>query len=353
LLESRRNIEARQMRSEMGRKLVRLMHLATLVLAAVALSSSARAADKVKVTYASFDALYAPYFLGIDKGYFAEGGLDVELVQAGGGTATPALMSGQVQFSSSSGSAVSAIIKGAPLRVVMTLAVSLPWKLWATAPEITSLKDLKGKPVGIETRGGLDELATRAALLKAGLPQDWVIYSPIGIGGVQRVAVMQSGSMPAIFLSYLEERTARASGALQKGHVLVDFQHDIQIPYNGLATSTDLIAKNPDLVQRFTEAVLKGARYLKANRAGTLKVLQKYAKNVPLEHISESMDETQPTVLAKGEAALDLRQLDLGLRSTMLGVADAARPPLDKVYDYSFVEKAVADLDARHWQPGE
>lgn len=332
---------------------MRLLRIANLVLLLAILASGARAADKVKVTYASFDALYAPYFLGIDKGYFAEAGLDVELVQAGGGTATPALMSGQVQFSSSSGSAVSAILKGAPLRVVMTLAVNLPWKLWATAPGITSLRDLKGKPVGVETRGGLDELATRAALLKAGLPQDWVIYSPIGIGGVQRVAVMQSGSMPAIFLSYLEERTARASGALQKGHVLVDFQHDIQIPYNGLATSTDLIAKNPDLVQRFTEAVLKGARYLKANREGTLKVLQKYAKNVPPEHIRESMNETQPTVLGDGQATLDLRRLDLGLRSTMLGLSETARPPVAKVYDYSFVQKAVADLAARHWQPGE
>jgi NitT/TauT family transport system substrate-binding protein len=332
---------------------VRLMPFAGFVLALAAISGTVRAADRVKVTYASFDALYAPYFLCIEKGYFAEGGLEVELVQAGGGTATPALMSGNVQFSSSSGSAVSAIIKGAPLKVIMTLAVSLPWKLWATAPEITSLRDLKGRPVGVETRGGLDELATRAALLKAGLPQDWVIYSPIGIGGVQRVAVMQSGSMPAIFLSYLEERTARASGALRKGHVLIDFQHDIQIPYNGLATSTDLIARNPDLVQRFTEAVLKGARYLKANREGTLKVLQKYARNVPLEHIGESMDETQPTVIGNGEAALDLRQLDLGLRSTMLGVAEAARPPVEKVYDYSFVQKAVADLEARHWRPGE
>ena len=315
-------------------------------------AAGAFAADRVKVTYASFDALYAPYFLAIDKGYFAEAGLDVELVQAGGGTATPALMSGQVQFSSSSGSAVSAIIKGAPLRVIMTLAVSLPWKLWATTPEVTSLADLKGKPVGVETRGGLDELAMRAALIKAGLPQDWVIYSPIGIGGVQRVAVMQSGSMPAIFLSYLEERMARASGALKRGHVLVDFHREIEIPYNGLATSTDLVARNPALVRRFTEAVLKGARYLKTRREGTLLVLQKYAKETPIDLISESLDETQPTVLAEGQAALALRQLDLGLLSTMLGVADSARPPLDKVYDYSFVQRAVADLDARHWQPG-
>jgi ABC-type nitrate/sulfonate/bicarbonate transport system substrate-binding protein len=37
----------------------------------------ARAADKVTVTYASFDALYAPYFLARDRGYFATRDLDV------------------------------------------------------------------------------------------------------------------------------------------------------------------------------------------------------------------------------------------------------------------------------------
>ena len=100
-------------------------------------------------------------------------------MQAGGGTATPALIAGSVQFSSSSGSAITAILRGAKLKVVMTLAVSLPWKLWATSPEIRTLTDLEGKPVGAETTGGLDELAMRAALMKAGLPQDYVAYNPV------------------------------------------------------------------------------------------------------------------------------------------------------------------------------
>ena len=45
-----------------------------LTMAAVAVAGltvgRADAADKVRVTYASVDALYAPYFLGVEKGYF-------------------------------------------------------------------------------------------------------------------------------------------------------------------------------------------------------------------------------------------------------------------------------------------
>lgn len=327
--------------------------MAPLVTGLFVAGGTAMAADKVSVTFASFDALYAPYFIGIEKGYFAQLGLDVNMIQAGGGTATPALISGDVQFSSSSGSAVSAIIKGAKLKVVMTLAVSLPWKLWATGPETKSFQDLKGKPVGIETRGGLDELATRAALMKAGLPQDWVAFTPVGVGGIQRVAIMKQASMPAIFLSYIEERMARASGALKNGHVLVDFPKEIQIPYNGLVTSDDLIDKHPDEVARFVEGVVMAVRYMTTYRDGTLRVLEELGGAMPPDLIAELLGDTIPTVLAGGEATLAVRQFDLTLRRAILGVAERDAPSVEAMYDYSFVERAIAELNAKNWRPTE
>jgi NitT/TauT family transport system substrate-binding protein len=311
----------------------------------------ARAADQVTVTYASFDALYAPYFLAVAKGYFARQGLDVTLMQAGGGTATPALIAGSVQFSSSSGSAITAILRGAKLKVVMTLAVSLPWKLWATGPAIKSLQDLKGQPVGVETTGGLDELALRGALMKAGLPQDWVAYDPVGVGGAQRIAIMEHAALPAIFLSYIEERIARQRGALKNGHVLIDFPHDLKMPYNGLATSEALIDKDPGLVSRFVTGVVMGMRDMKTDREATLKVMAQYAKNADPQVLSESLDDTLPTVLARAEATPEERQFDLTLRGTMLSLPDDKLPTLAQVYDYSFVEHAIAALDQEGWKP--
>jgi NitT/TauT family transport system substrate-binding protein len=311
----------------------------------------ARAADKVTVTYASFDALYAPYFLARDRGYFASRDLDVELMQAGGGTATPALIAGSVQFSSSSGSAITAILRGAKLKVVMTLAVSLPWKLWATAPGIKSIADLKGQPVGVETSGGLDELAMRAALMKAGLPQDYVAYNPIGVGGAQRIAIMEHAALPAIFLSYIEERIARQRGALAQGHVLIDFPHDLKMPYNGLATSQALIDTKPSLIARFVTGVVMGMRAMKADRAATLAAMETYAKNTAAETLGEALDDTTPTVLANAEAAADEREFDLKLRGSMLHLPENALPPVEKVYDYSFVRAAITSLDKSGWKP--
>jgi len=328
-----------------------LLRLAGIALALLLAASPARAADNVTVTYASFDALYAPYFLARDRGYFAQEDIAIELLQAGGGTATPALIAGSVQFSSSSGSAITAILRGAKLKVIMTLAVSLPWKLWATSPDIKTLADLKGKPVGVETTGGLDELAMRAALMKAGLPQDYVAYNPIGVGGAQRIAIMEHASLPAIFLSYIEERIARQRGTLACGHVLIDFPNDLKMPYNGLATSQALIDSNPGLVTRFVTAVVMGMREMKADRGATLAAMERYAKNANPETLAEALDETTPTVLQNAEAAPEERQFDLKLRGAMLNLVDSALPRLDQVYDYSFVEQAIAALDKSGWKP--
>jgi ABC-type nitrate/sulfonate/bicarbonate transport system substrate-binding protein len=330
--------------------LVKAFRSIGVALALLLAAPLARAADKVTVTYASFDALYAPYFLARDRGYFAQQDIDIELMQAGGGTATPALIAGSVQFSSSSGSAITAILRGAKLKVVMTLAVSLPWKLWATSPEIKTLADLEDKPVGVETTGGLDELAMRAALMKAGLPQDYVAYKTVGVGGAQRIAIMEHASLPAIFLSYIEERIARQRGALAHGHVLIDFPHDLKMPYNGLATSQALIDGNPGLVRRFVTAVVMGMREMKANRAATLAAMERYAKNTNPETLAEALDDTTPTVLQNAEATPAERQFDLQLRGSMLKLADTALPRLDQVYDYSFLEQAIAALDKSSWK---
>ena len=61
--------------------------------------SPAHALDHIKINYVEPAPYYAPLFLAIDKGYFAEAGIEAELVQAGGGVATPALIAGDLDFS--------------------------------------------------------------------------------------------------------------------------------------------------------------------------------------------------------------------------------------------------------------
>ncbi len=87
-------------------------------LLALAGAEPARALRHVKVTYVVPTVMYGDLLLGLDKGYFKDEGIDLELVSAGGGAATPALIAGDVQFTGSPAAAISAIHKGAKLKVL-------------------------------------------------------------------------------------------------------------------------------------------------------------------------------------------------------------------------------------------
>ena len=69
---------------------------ALLALAAALIGPPAHAADKVKVSYPTPTSSYIFFFGAIQKGYYKDEGLDLDVIEAGGGVATPALVSGDV-----------------------------------------------------------------------------------------------------------------------------------------------------------------------------------------------------------------------------------------------------------------
>ena len=122
-----------------------------LALAAIA-ATPARAADTVLVgTVGSASANLWPAFIGINKGFFAEQGLKVELVYIqSSAQVIQQLTSGSLDITMSTGlvDPIRAIDKGSPIAIVRLEAQSPPYALVAK-PEIKSLKDLKGKTISV------------------------------------------------------------------------------------------------------------------------------------------------------------------------------------------------------------
>ena len=119
----------------------------------------------------------APLYLGIEKGYFAERGLEVKPVPAQGGAAiVPAVMSGQQQFGFSN--VVSLLVardKGLPIVSVAAGASSTgnPQEdvnavLVGKGSTLQSAKDLAGKKVAINSLNNIGDTTIRNAVEKAG-----------------------------------------------------------------------------------------------------------------------------------------------------------------------------------------
>jgi ABC-type nitrate/sulfonate/bicarbonate transport system substrate-binding protein len=204
------------------------LSFAQAIAMAMLLAVPAHAADKVKVSYPTMTSSYIFFFSAIAKGYYKEENLDLDVIEAAGGVATPALVSGDVQFSTSGSSAISAVMKGAKLKVLAVGEDRPSWQIWTTRPEIKTFADLKGLQVGILSRGDTGEVAIRYVLHKLNLPQDFVSYTPMGSALGTRMAVVRSGSLPAAVLQPAEVETLRAGGGLANAHMIMDLAEEVR-----------------------------------------------------------------------------------------------------------------------------
>jgi ABC-type nitrate/sulfonate/bicarbonate transport system substrate-binding protein len=332
-------------------RVTRIVGSAACGLISIALAPShAAAADQIRMTIPVISASFAPYIVAMAKGYYAEDGLDVQRINAQGSVATAALLSGNADVSTSSSAALSALLRGASLKIVYTMMDRPNYQLWSTQPELKTLQDLKGKNVGVQTRGDTYEVAVRLTLKAAGLPPDWVAFTAIGSGAAAR-AVIQSGSLPVVLIAKEDLDAVAGTSALQRGHMIVNTFNTIRMPYTGAVVSNAFLSAHPDEVERFLHATLKGLRYMRAFRAETNAIIKKSGSDLDARALDVNYTDVLETLTATGDEPVETLRKDMDVRAALLNIpADKVRP-LDEVYDYRLLHKASAELDKKGWKP--
>ncbi len=298
---------------------------------------------KVTLDNSSNTAIYAPFFAAIDRGYYAEEGLDVQIVQSG--SAAAALLSGQVDFTTSASTTLSAILKGADARIIFTQADRPGLQIWSSQADIATLDALKGKTLAVISRGDSLEISARLALLKAGVDPDSVAFTALGTGPA-RLAALQSGAINAAVISTADSVKLKQSGP--KGKLLADLATQVHMLYNGVATSEKLLREQPQMVEAFLRGTLKGRDYVKRYRAETLDLLAKYNGNA--RDVNEvDYDQALATLTDDGTLPEDVQLSDARVRAQLVDVSTL--PALSKIYDYSLLKNASGRLKQSGWQP--
>lgn len=146
---------------------------------------SSQELEQVTLAFCGQLLCVVPYEVTREAGYFADEGLDVELVYSrGGGDAVQALNGGAVDFAASSFDAqVGAVASGATIKRFMTTG-RLPLFALATATdtadEITSIEDLAGRQVAVSSLGNADHTILLYVLDRAGVDPDTVEFAALG-----------------------------------------------------------------------------------------------------------------------------------------------------------------------------
>ena len=92
-----------------------------------------------------------------------------------------------------------------------------------------------------------------------------------------------------------------------------------------------------------------GFLHSRDNRPGAIKALSKSVK-IDEQVAAKIYDESRPTMTADGALSDDAQKKMAAFVAQTSGLKEIA--PVDKLFDFSFVRKAQAALQAKGWQPG-
>jgi ABC-type nitrate/sulfonate/bicarbonate transport system substrate-binding protein len=301
--------------------------------------------EQIKVSFAADSAIYAPHFIAVEKGYYREAGIEMEIVRAGGGVATPALIAGEFQYSTSAATALSAALKGAPLKIIYTNADRPNYDLWSTNPDVKSVNDIVGKSVGVQSRGDTSEIVARIVLQQHGIDPNSVSYAILG-NGPQLMGAVQAGSVDTVVLPY--NYAVELQQAAPRGTRLVDIRSEVRMLYTGVATNEAELSQHRDRAQRFLRATIQGREYYKAFKDETVEILGTYNG---LSHQANEADyeDTLSTMTDDGTMPAEVQQRDAVVRAALNEVEQF--PPIEQMYDYSLSREIYQTLRASGWKP--
>lgn len=232
---------------------------AIAVAAAIAwCATPAMAQTKVTAGIAAFNEALLPVYAAQEKGYFADEGIALELVNfKGGGPAVQALAGASIDICFCAADHVIRLrTHHQPALVLIGLDTFHSYALVAKADApYSQLADLKGKRIGITAPGSLTDNTIRYSIKELGLNPDRDFEITGAGGGASMQAAIDSGQVAA-GLAILTDVTNmfRKQGAYK---IVVDYR---SLPYPSFAAIAleSFVKGNPKVARGFVRAVAKG-----------------------------------------------------------------------------------------------
>ena len=263
----------------------------SLILASALLpGSETEAAEKVTVGITGTpNALAWPFYIAIEKGFFAAEDITVDKVFAPSSAAVILqATTGAVDMTVEGAfvDVVRAIEKGSPLAIVRILVQTPPYELLAK-PSIKSLQELKGKTVSIGGPKDVTRIYLDRMLVPNGLKDSDVDLVYAGASSA-RLSALESGAVDAAILTAPFNFYGASSGLRVIGRT-ADYITDL--PQNGTVVNRNWASGHMSTVTRFIAAFNKGVDWFRddRNRDEAINVLVTAGKLKP-EEVAKSYD---------------------------------------------------------------
>ena len=275
------------------------------------------------------DPQYAPFYVAVEKGYFAAAGITIEFDYSFETDGLALVGAGELPFAVVSGEQVLlARAQELPVVYVFEWFQRYPIAVISRASaDITEPADLRGRAVGLPGFFGASYVGYVGLLTANGLTQEDVNASDIGF---TQVNTLLSDQVEAV-VGYANNEPIQLQSRGEAINVLYVADY-IDMVANGLITNEETIAQNPELVQSFVNALLHGLQDTLDDPAEAYTISQKYV---------EGLDDSRMPVL---EASLPLWEAE------QLGFTDPASwtQTQDVLLAMGLLDTPIADLEAAY-----
>jgi NitT/TauT family transport system substrate-binding protein len=281
------------------------------------------------------DPQYAPFYVAVERGYFAEEGLALEFDYSFETDGIALVGANELPLSVASGEqVVLARAQGLPVVYVMQWWQRYPIAIASkTDAGITTPTDLAGRNVGVPGFFGASYVGLVGLLSANGMTLDDIDANEIGFNQVESLVTDQSEAV----VVYINNEPVQLRDRGEAINV-IDAADYVDLVSNGFLTNEQTIAENPELIQSFINAFMRGLEDTLADPDAAYEISKKYV---------EGLDDSRRGVL---EASLPLWQTEQPGRTDPaswqqtqdvlieMGLLDGPLADLDEAYTNEFVE---------------
>jgi NitT/TauT family transport system substrate-binding protein len=197
---------------------------------------------------------YAPFYVAVEKGYFAEAGIEIEFDYGFETDGVALVGAGELPFAVVSGEQV-LLARAQEIPVVYVLAWFQDYPIAVIAKDgsgIVSPADLAGKQIGLPGLFGASYIGLRALLNVAEVSEADVTLDSIGYNQVEALTVDQEQAV----VGYVNNEPVQLA-AMGYDVTVIRVADYVQLAANGIITNEETMAENPDLIRAMLDAVLR------------------------------------------------------------------------------------------------
>lgn len=226
--------------------------------------------QKVRLAEVTHSIFYAPEYVALEKGFFAEEGLDVELTTTWGGDKTmTALLTGGADIALvGSETSIYVEAQGATDPVINFAQLTQTDGTFLVSREKVdnfSWEQLKGSSFLGQRKGGMPQMVGEFVLKKHGIDphNDTTLIQNIDFANIPNAFASGTGDYVQLF-----EPTASIFEKEGKGYIVASFGTESgHVPYTTFMARDSYMKENPEVIEKFTRAVYKAQVWVQEHSA--------------------------------------------------------------------------------------